>query len=498
VGGKYEIDFAFSLGYSVIVEDGGYGSTADPNPANAGEPVTLNAGNREGHTLTGWTVSSATGGVPVSGNSFEMPASDVTATATWTANLYNIMLNLNGGSGSQANPATAKFADTVTLDPGTKEGHDFAGWTVTSTTGSVPVSDNSFTMPASNVTATANWKIKTFTVKFNSNGGSAIADEKVDHGNTVARPDDPTLTGRILEGWYSNSGFTTKYDFDLPVTGDITLYARWLVPDGFVLIPGGKFMMGSPTGGNVNERPVREVTLSAFYMDKYQVTQKDYMAVMESNPSRHQGSAYPPADGEVQERRPVEKITWYMALVYANKLSMIRGLSPAYRIDGSTDPADWGTPPITNDVAWNNATVVAGSTGYRLPTEAQWEYAARGGNGSPGNFLYAGSNAIDDVAWYVLNSGNKTHEVGKKAENGLGLYDMSGNVWEWTWDWYGTYPNYAQTDPTGSGPPVTRSVRGGSYSYNSNGYVRSAFRGYTAPFWQTNHDYGIRLVRPAE
>jgi formylglycine-generating enzyme required for sulfatase activity len=129
-----------------------------------------------------------------------------------------------------------------------------------------------------------------------------------------------------------------------------------------------------------------------------------------------------------------------------------------------------------------------------LPTEAQWEYAAKGGNGSPGNYTYSGSNDIDEVAWYESNSGHMTHEVGKKKANGLGLYDMSGNVWEWCWDWYDSYSNASQTDPVGPVLGAYRVIRGGSWGYSA-GYVRSAYRFHICPsYWFI--DVGFRVVRP--
>ena len=229
--------------------------------------------------------------------------------------------------------------------------------------------------------------------------------------------------------------------------------------------------MGNPTVGS--ERPVREVTLSTFYMDKYPVTQAGYEAVMGRNPSHFKTN---PAPGEVQEKRPVESVNWYQAAGYANELSKTRGLTPAYQINGTT------------------VTVMAGSTGYRLATEAQWEYAARGGNGSPGNYVYAGSNSPGDVAWYDANSEGKTHEAGKKAANGLGLYDMSGNVFEWVWDWYGDYPDVAETDPMGASSGTYRILRGGNWS-QSVGYATSAARTGCPPNLSDGL-IGFRLVRP--
>ena len=155
-----------------------------------------------------------------------------------------------------------------------------------------------------------------------------------------------------------------------------------------------------------------------------------------------------------------------------------RSPSTGYPITSATVTADWG------------------KSGYRLPTEAQWEYAAKGGNGSPGNYTYSGSNTIGNVAWYYDNSENKTHEVGKKQANGLGIYDMSGNVWEWCWDWYGSsyYSSSPGTDPVGPAAGSGRVLRGGSW-YSGASYARSASRGRDDPYFRYNL-LGFRLVRP--
>ena len=226
-------------------------------------------------------------------------------------------------------------------------------------------------------------------------------------------------------------------------------------------------------------------------MGKYQVTQEQYQEVMGNNPSYF---TVDPANEETQNRRPVEQVSWYDAIVFCNKLSIREGLKPAYRIYNSTDPDNWGTVPTGSDAKWNAVSIDSGSTGYRLPTEAQWEYAAKGGNGSPGNFSYSGSDNPGDVAWYNGNSGSKTHEVGKKAANGLNLCDMSGNVWEWCWDWNNSYTDETKNDPLGVSSGSYRMLRGGGW-FSGAVNVRSVNRSYGMP--DDRYYYiGFRLSLP--
>jgi formylglycine-generating enzyme required for sulfatase activity len=214
------------------------------------------------------------------------------------------------------------------------------------------------------------------------------------------------------------------------------------VSSGMVYVAGGTFQMGSNRGDS-DEKPVHTVTVSSFWMDKTEVTQAEYRKVMGKNPSKFSG-----CDG-----CPVEQVSWHDANTYAKKV------------------------------------------GKRLPTEAEWEYAARGGNKSKG-YKYSGGNDLDAVGWYNNNSGRKTHPVAQKQPNELGLYDMSGNLWEWCSDWYGDYSSSTQTDPQGPNSGGYRVRRSGSWDYLDSD-CRVAYRTGTNPDGRYSH-IGFRLVLSQE
>jgi formylglycine-generating enzyme required for sulfatase activity len=277
-------------------------------------------------------------------------------------------------------------------------------------------------------------------------------------------------------------------------TGNNTLYAKRdheSVNGGgteysyeMVFVPGGSFQMGNDRRGwPDNERPGHTVTLSNFYIGRYEVTQALYQSVTGNNP----------CDYYRGDNRPVISVTWYDAIEFCNKLSEMDGLQPVYTISGRKPVAGY---PITSAAVKANWS----RNGYRLPTEAEWEYAAKGGDGSPGgNYRYAGGNRGDDVAWYSGNSGLRTHEVGTKAPNDLGIYDMSGNVYEWCWDRYGRYSSATQTNPNGAFFGSHRTYRGGSLidgedCYGNHG-TRPAYRNYRKPSIRYSN-LGFRLVRP--
>jgi formylglycine-generating enzyme required for sulfatase activity len=235
-------------------------------------------------------------------------------------------------------------------------------------------------------------------------------------------------------------------------------------PAGMVWVEGGTFQMGSNNGDD-DERPVHSVTVRGFYMGKYEVTQREWVEIMGSNRSYWKGDGL-----------PVEQVGWVEAVEYCNRRSRREGLIPAYGGDGEN---------ITCDFT---------ATGYRLPTEAEWEYAAKGGNKDLMVYEYSGSNSPGSVAWYDGNSGGSPQQVGTKQANSLGLYDMSGNVWEWCQDRYGNYPGGAQTDPRGPSTGDYRVLRGGSW-IDSARYMRSVDRLYFTP-WTRSFNIGFRLVCP--
>jgi formylglycine-generating enzyme required for sulfatase activity len=347
-----------------------------------------------------------------------------------------------------------------------------------------------------------------------------IEGDDVDAVGTAAFADKNVGTGKpITLGEYSltgaDSGNYTLSAQPESVTADI------LGMIDMVLIPAGTFRMGSPTNepnriATLNRELQHQVTLTkSFYMGKYLVTQSQWVEVMgdgedRTTVERGKGDNY-----------PIYSVNWYDAIVFCNKLSMIENLDPVYSIDGKTDPADWGTIYTTSSNAkWDAVEIAAGSNGYRLPTEAEWEYACRGDYPNKATETATkpfgigdGTKMISDMANFqgtypydMKQSGEyndksgtylgKTTEVGSYEPNNYGLYDMHGNLLEWCRDWFVANISSYTTDPTGPASGTMRIKRGGGYSdYAKN--MRSAYRVAENPYERSN-DVGIRLVRSSD
>ncbi|MBR5665153.1 MAG: SUMF1/EgtB/PvdO family nonheme iron enzyme [Bacteroidales bacterium] len=239
----------------------------------------------------------------------------------------------------------------------------------------------------------------------------------------------------------------------LTVEADVLKFNANGVSFEMIKVDGGTFDMGGTpeqgTDANENEYPVHKVTLTTFYMGKTEVTQALWQAVMGANPSNTH-----------QDGLPVESVNWDDCQSFVSSLNQLL----SSQLNGKK---------------------------FSLPTEAQWEFAARGGNKSQG-YKYAGSNTLSDVGWNSENSGGRLHEVATKSPNELGLHDMSGNVYEWCLDWRGDYSSDAQTNPTGSATGVVKISRGGSFSWTVKG-CRVTSRGGNPPA-DRKADIGLRLV----
>ena len=236
-------------------------------------------------------------------------------------------------------------------------------------------------------------------------------------------------------------------------------------PEGFRFVEAGTFQMGS-NGGWGDEKPVHEVTITKpFYMGKHEVTQAEYEKYCS-----YTGTNSPTPNKGDGDNYPAYYVSWYDALVYCNKRSMEEKLTPCYSIGGSTDPKVWGEVPTSSNSTWNAVECDWNANGYRLPTEAEWEYAARAGDNTVDSFTYSGTsdkNKLGDYAWHMDNSDSTTHEVGTKLPNAFGLYDMSGNVEELCWNWYtDRYDTITEggSDPTGASAGSKRVCRGGFWS----------------------------------
>ena len=269
-----------------------------------------------------------------------------------------------------------------------------------------------------------------------------------------------------------------------------------------VRINGGTFTMGSPANepGRGSDEIQRQVTISSFQMSRYPITQREYQEIMGTNPSRFR-----------RDNHPVEMVTWFDAIEYCIRRSQREGLTPAYTMTNRVPASGYPITNATVTINWN-------ANGYRLPTEAEWEYACRAGTTTrywSGNdetsllgkanvgdltlkdFLVNAGQDVSSMVFVNIHDGHiSTSPVGSFTANAWGLHDMHGNVFEWCWDWYGPYATATgtQNNPTGAVSGEFRVLRGGSWG-SSGQYLRSAFRNSYNPDYRLNAR-GFRVVRP--
>ena len=330
-----------------------------------------------------------------------------------------------------------------------------------------------------------------YTITYNLAGGSwqsGFTPVTVRNANTeIILPTSENIrkTNCMFRYWCDENGNKIT-QISSNIVKDITVTAKWVEypQEGFVYVQGATITGAITAEGYTTSsifKSVRSIPVGDFYICDHEVTQAEYKKYCSY------GGAVPSDTYGKGDNYPAYYVSWFDALVYCNKRSIAEGLTPCYAINTNvTNPDDWGAIPTASDSSnidkWYAVTCDFTANGYRLPTKAEWEYAARGGNGlSDTQYKYAGSDTLENVAWYTDNANSKIHAVKGREANGLGLYDMSGNVWEWCWDSDGSDGRY---------------VRGGSWS-NSADYCTVSSGSYNYAYNRGDY-YGFRVVRTVD
>jgi len=475
------------------------GSISGAGQYTPGTVVNVSASPSAGYHFVNWTRSGEIIGTQASFG-YVMPSANVTLIANFEAIPPQTVIitvqcdpvsggevKINSGSWGSNLSVTVNGGTAVTLEAKEKSGYNWDGWY----DGSIRVSFNKVFQ----VTANAN---KTYKAKFSllppgttytlSLRADPVTGASVSGGGAYRAGAMMTIRANITQGGYqfwawTQNGVPISYlseDVYIMPSEDVTLVAEIhrVKPYGMVAVQRGIFQMG---GEEI--KPVHTVRIMYnYWIGKYPVTFSEYDAFCWD-----QKKTKPSDNGWGRSMRPVISVSWNDAIAYCNWLSEREGLQPAYNSSGKLLDK---TGQVTTDITQVE--------GYRLPTEAEWEYAARGGHRmTTPSSLYAGSNDIDSVAWYSENSnpdgsGKKTQPVGLKSSNEIGLFDMSGNVREMCYDWYEKYPSDPQTNPIGPETGSYHLYRSGCWD-DSASYCRVLYR-YN--YWySTSTRIGFRVAR---
>ena len=459
------------------------------------ETFTLNNPIRIGYIFDGWTEN----GLPSASTVITIEkgsSGNRNFIATWKDSTYTI--TYDGIAGIEIeNPTTYTISSNdIKLANPTKTNYEFIGWEGTglsSASTEVTIAKGS----TGNRSYTATWKAISYNIAYEPDGGTMPTG---DYALNFTVEDNvtlpiPTMPHYSFNGWYDASGNLVDGWKAGDKTAPVTLTAQW--EKSFEDIEG--FSHYGPTYGSRVLNCYAQVTLQNYIACNHEVTQAEYKAIMGVNPSRFNGEdGFEPAESEIQSRRPVDSVSWFDAIYYCNLRSIAENLTPCYKVGNENDPTKWGYTPHNGDTIAATITCNFEVDGYRLPTEAEWEYIAIAGDpqlSHEGNYSYYYGDITS--LWYNGNSDGKTHEVKKYATNDYGIYDLEGNVREWCWDWYHEYgwDRYIEMYGTESDTCTNRVIRGGGW--NSNKSDCDIFECYYGNPDARYGDCGFRVVRTA-